>query len=251
MVTLERSELVWEYQPKDFFEETYSSHVDSEYDLVIESGRALVTLRIPRDPIDEQLQERIATFLESVFLVRQFENQREYHLHKPLVRQHTGGGKYVAISTGESISLSIVDGQSDSIIRTPAGDVIRDIRKEHIKEETTLINSIAPKLAQSPTLRSLLNSFSKSVSDRDNEFVHLYEILDALSKHYRDEKNVWATLNCKTEWGRLVRLTCNEPLKQGRHRGLHFAGLRDATSAELDEARDIARKLILLFAQTV
>jgi hypothetical protein len=43
---------------------------------------------------------------------------------------------------------------------------------------------------------------------------------------------------------RLGQLCNDEPLRQGRHNGRHVATLRDATDAELVEARGIAQNMI-------
>jgi len=46
------------------------------------------------------------------------------------------------------------------------------------------------------------------------------------------------------EWSRLGTLANDEPLMQGRHRGRHAEKLRNATEAELQEARSVADKMI-------
>jgi hypothetical protein len=75
--------------------------------------------------------------------------------------------------------------------------------------------------------------------------VHLYEIRDALSQHFGGGSAATAALQISSaQWSRLGQLSNNEPLTQGRHRGKQLGVLRDATNAELTEARDIARAMI-------
>jgi len=61
-MTPERTELEWVYQPQDLFEVAYR-HAGSAYDLLVENGRALATLKTPQDPVDEQLEKGIAVWL--------------------------------------------------------------------------------------------------------------------------------------------------------------------------------------------
>jgi hypothetical protein len=118
--------------------------------------------------------------------------------------------------------------------------------------ERTELDSAAPKVTQSDLLHALLASYSRSVLDPSNELVHLYEIRDALSKHFGNYQNACAALNIsQAEWQRLGRLANIEPIKQGRHRGQYVAGRRDATRDELDKVRSLVRKWIFTFARTV
>jgi hypothetical protein len=247
-MTPERTELEWLYQPQDLFEAAYRC-AESEYDLLVEDGRALATLKTPQDPVDEQLEKRIAERLDAILRVRQLRKHQSYKLQGPRVYQHGGGVKNVAIKVGsDAVAISV--GQVDTVIRDGAGNVLRDTRAERIAEHTAMLDSIAPKLARSPVLRELFNSYSRSISDPSNELVHLYEVRDALVAHYGGEQNARAALCISgSEWGRLGRLANAEPLEQGRHRGDHVTGRRDATAAELEEARSIVQRWIVAFAK--
>jgi hypothetical protein len=55
----------------------------------------------------------------------------------------------------------------------------------------------------------------------------------------------------KREWSKFWSLTNNKELEQGRHRGIKPIGRRNASETELREARDITRRWIIAFAQTV
>jgi hypothetical protein len=243
----ERTELEWVYQPRDLFEVAYR-YAGTECELVIESGRAVATLSVPQDPVDPQLEKRIMGHLEAVLLVRQLQVHRVYDLQGPRIYQHAGGRKNVAIRVGAAYVV-VSGGQADFVHRDAAGNVLRDTKAERIAEHTAMLDSVAPKLALSSTLRGLLTSYSRSVSDPGNEFVHLYEIRDAIATHYGGEQNACAVLNIsRSEWRRLGVLANVEPIEQGRHRGEHVAGRRAATAAELEEARSIARRWIVAFA---
>ena len=86
--------------------------------------------------------------------------------------------------------------------------------------------------------------------DPDNELVHLYEIRDGLSKRFGDERAAKSALGiAPSAWSRIGQLCNDEALRQGRHRGKSVGGLRDATDAELMEARGIARSMIESYLQ--
>jgi hypothetical protein len=142
-----------------------------------------------------------------------------------------------------SVDGTVVDG---------SGNVLWDTKVDRIAAHAAELDSLAPKMLKSPTLRSLVESHSHSIDDPANELVHLYEIRDALRKHYGGERAARGALGiAKPEWNRLGALANDEPLRQGRHRGEHLPALRDASASELEEARSIAKRWILLFAQTL
>lgn len=247
----DRTELEWVYKPTDFFEVRYQN-TNTEYDLVVENGRIVASLITPQSPIPADLEGQVKTHVESIFLVRQFQIHREFTLQGPRVYQHKAEQKVVNIRLGAAISVTTSVGTPDIIIRDQAGNIVRDTRAERIAADTVILDSIAPKLIQSSELRGMLMSYSKSIADPSDEFVHLYEIRDVLKKYYRGERNARVALNISAnEWSGFGVLTNVKPLKQGRHRGQNIGGLRAASREELEKARSIARNWIIAFAQTV
>jgi hypothetical protein len=51
----------------------------------------------------------------------------------------------------------------------------------------------------------------------------------------------------KTKWSNFSRLSNDEPVSQGRHRGKFSREMRSATEPELVEARSFAKGLLLKF----
>jgi hypothetical protein len=246
----DRTELEWVYDPTDFFEVAYR-YAGNEYELAIDGGRAVATLRVPQAAIHEQIQNRIGKHLRAIFLVRQLQIHRTYNVQGPRLCQHTGGQKNIAITLGDA-EIVVFGERVDIIVRDAAGNVVRDTKADRIAEHTALMDSIAPKVPRSPLLHGLLESYSRSVSDPGNELVHLYEVRDAIAKHYGGKQHARAALNITDdEWNRLGVLANVEPLEQGRHRGKHVAGRRSANDTELDEARSIVRKWIIAFAREI
>jgi hypothetical protein len=249
-VTVDRTELEWTYKPADYFEAPYR-HAARDFDLIIDAGTAMASLTVPTDPVAPNLEESVRSFVESIFLVRKLQLHRNYKLEGPTIYHHSSGRKDVSLRIG-SASLVLMSGQVDLIVKDAAGNTIRDSKAERIAEHTSLLDLLAPKLQQSAALRALFVSYSKSVDDPDDEFTHLYEVRDALSRHYGGK---WPTLRAlgisESDWQRFGVLTNVEPLEQSRHRGKHPHSRRPATDEELDEARNLARQWIVAFARTV
>jgi len=111
---------------------------------------------------------------------------------------------------------------------------------------------IAELVSGSPTtdavVKGLLRSYSTALRDPANEFIHLYEIRDALAHRFGSAAKARSALGLKRRgWDRLGKLANDLPIKQGRHRGQSSGSLRDATETELQEARSIARNMIRQF----
>jgi hypothetical protein len=243
-----KTELEWRYTPANFFEAPYHRQID-DYSLVADAGKVLVTLTMSSDSIDAGLQSRITKDLERLFRLRQLLVHRPFELDKsPTLYQHgTGRKRSISVALSGAEFLSVV-GQADFLIHDASGEFVKDTKSERITEDTKFIESVLPKLASSATLNALLHSYNGAVADPANELVHLYEIRERLVQHYGKHAKVRRNLQISDkDWNRLNYLANVAPLKEGRHRGKH-SELRNATAAELDEARKIARCLIEEFA---
>jgi hypothetical protein len=62
-----------------------------------------------------------------------------------------------------------------------------------------VLDSVAPKLVRSATLRSMFESYSRSVTDPNDELVHLYDVRDALSGSYGNDQSA------RDAWGSAKR----------------------------------------------
>jgi len=246
----DRTELEWIYEPVAFFEAPYE-HEYANFRLLVNDGKAVASLTVPTDPVPTDVEKEITTVLEGVFLIRQLQLHANYKLEGPRIYQHSAGRKNVSIQL-EGASLALTGGQVDLIVQDQAGNIVRDSRAERIAQHNSTLSQLASKVRQSITLRSLLRSFSRSIADPDDELVHLYEIRDALSRHYGGGQAARNALAIdRREWQRMGILANVEPLEQSRHRGKHPQGRRRATDAELEEARGLARKWIIAFGQTL
>jgi hypothetical protein len=254
-----KTELEWPYNPADFFEAPYRSQTDT-YAIVVDAGTVRVTLATPLDPIDPRLQDQITKHVQGIFSARQLLVHRQFQLEYLRVCQHrSDDGKETSIGfAAEASFISVLASdhlstaeQCDVAVHNAAGRLMQDSKSARITEHTKFIDSVASKVASSATLNALLQSYNAAVADPANELAHLYEIRDALAKHYGTDAETRRKLAItEKDWKRLGYLANEAPLNEGRHRGRH-SNLRNATLAELDDARRIARELIVAFANQV
>ena len=146
--------------------------------------------------------------------------------------------------------LTLSGGRVDITVTDASGKVVRDTKQERIEKKRELAELVAKYSSGEKVLNSMLKSYETSTSDANNELVHLYEIRESLSAAFGGESKARAILGAsRANWSRLGQLCNDEPLRQGRHRGKNLDGLRDATEAELSEARNISRLVIEAYLQ--
>lgn len=233
--------LEWTYTPANFFETPFE-HAGDGYKLTINDGKAIATLT---GSAGSPLFSRIHDELNAIFLGAQLTNHKPYTLSDyRTIRTRPDGTREIGITVGSAIDLR---GSFDATVRDAHGNVKVDTRAERIRERKEFA-LLAAKHRDNPAIHAILKSYNTAVNDPDNELVHLYEIRDALSKKCGGEKGARTTLGiAKADWKRLGELANDAPIRQGRHRGAKVGQLRDATHAELTEARTIAKNMILAY----
>lgn len=235
--------LEWSFSPKDYFEDDMA--FSSEYGAFhVADGK--VELRVSPNvyPADHSRRLEIHAELDTYFLAAQVINHKSYALDKPSVAKiRADGGRDVCIFP-EAVTLTVTCGTPDIRVTDSDGNIVSDSRQERIQNRARFAE-LAARHADDSTVTALLASYSAAVNDPGNELVHLYEIRDALSQHFGGELAARKAIGVSSmQWSRAGQLANSEPLSQGRHRGKTLGGLRDATAAELSEAREIARVMI-------
>jgi len=235
--------LEWTFSPPDYFEDLIYIKRD-DYEMVIDRGKVEAKIKPDVYQKNANIREDLHCALNDRFLGIQLLTHKAYELSKAcMYRLHPDGRKDVTLFV-ESSNVLISVGTVDFIVTDKNGTVVSDLRKDRIKKKNELAELVEKYSRIDATVSSLLKSYQMSINDPNNELVHLYEIRDALSKKFGGETAARDALNISsTQWSRFGQLANNEPLKQGRHRG-KFEPLRDATEAELMEARNFARHLV-------
>lgn len=236
--------LVWEFSPPDYFETTIEISKD-DYTMTIADGKA--EAKIDSEVFDSNPSMRAALHnaLNDQFLAFQLFSNREYDLPgSKIIRGHPDGLKEYILECGTA-TFKLTGGAVDFKKWDKDGNVVVDTKRDRIEKKKHLADLISRHQADDKALGLLLQSYYASRRDPNNELVHLYEIRGALSSKFGGKKKVESALKISSsDWDCFGRLCNHEPLRQGRHRGENYGTLRDATEAELTEARRIARIMI-------
>jgi len=235
--------LTWSFTPPDMFEDEVRFGSERRSFTV---GKGTAEARVSADAVTdvESLRTELHEELDARFLAAQVLGHRPYTLSKPsLLREHPDGRRDAWI-LAEPAVIKISTGNVDFVVHDAAGNVTRDTRRERIDHRKVFADRAAMHIVD-PVLNAVLRSYSAAVADPRNELVHLYEIREGLATHFGGQRPATHALGITgTTWSTLGRIVNEEPLRQGRHRGKQLGALRDATEAELKEARSIARDMI-------
>lgn len=235
--------LEWTFSPPDYFEETVRVTYD-DYQLTIADGK--VEARIDSSVFDAQptMRADIHSELDNRFFAVQLLTHRVYKLSKSgMTRIDRDGRRYIFLEA-EPIVAKATLLAADFRVTSKDGTVATDTRRDRMERRRTLAE-LAARHANDSLLARLRASYRAAVEDPNDELIHLYEIRDAVGERFGGESAACATLGISVSyWSRLGALANSESLglRQGRHRGK--AAFRDATAAELAEARAIARGMI-------
>ncbi len=232
----------WTYTPADYFEETLQiSKVN--YELIAHNGK--VEAKIDHDPQTElcdQLDKELRLRFQGVQLL----SHKPYKLSCPSVSCRHADGKRSIFLKAKSDVIKIST-HADITITDKNGNIVADTRAERIERKRSLSN-LAAKYGNDSVAGKILQSFNNAIEDPKNCLVHLYEIKEALAKHFGSEEKAMNELGMskseKKEWKELRKLANLPVLRQGRHRGKMLSELRDATSDELKKAMNIAAAMV-------
>jgi hypothetical protein len=232
----------WQYSPPAYFEETIRI-LRSDYTMTIADGKVEARIDSAIYDANPALRQGLHDALNDRFLGVQLLGNTAYELSRStMTRLHPDGRREIYVDVEAHLVLS---DKVDSQIIDKDGTVVADSKRNRIAKKKKLAELVGTYRATDETLTSLLRSYNAAVRDPDNELVHLYEIRDALSTKFGDKRMAQSALRISSSsWSRLGKLCNDEPLRQGRHRGKTPGTLRDATEAELKEARGIARAMV-------
>jgi len=230
----------WTYSPADYFEEPREvSHED--YNLIVKDGKAEArTSRDPRPELCEQLGAKLEFRFQGVQLV----SHKPYELSTPSVSCHHANGErdlFVEVSNGIGISNHV-----DRTVTDANGTVVADTQAERIQRKRFLGDLAVKHCPSDPLARELLLHYGKAMNDRDHFLVHLYDITEALKRHFSGQQRARAELQMtKAQWSELRKLANDPGLRQGRHRACaEPSKFRNAAKHEWDTAMNIAAEIV-------
>ena len=141
--------------------------------------------------------------------------------------------------------MKLTGGEVDFIIKDKEGNIVSSTKRDRTEQQEWFAKKVEQHRPKDKILDQMLKSYKMSVRDPDNEFVHLYEVRDALSKKFGSTSTALKQLNItKKEWDKIGVLANTQPYNQGRHRGSSAGALRDAEILELETGRKSVVNLI-------
>lgn len=239
--------LEWDFSPSDYFEEAIEIS-RNDYTMAIANGHVQARIDATVYEANPGLRQTMHDALNDRFLGVQLLTHRAFKLSRSRMTQLHPDGRRDIFLEAEPGHIHLSGRMVDFQVLDKDGNVIADSKRDRIEKKKTLADLVATHRASDETLASLLRSYDAAVRDPNNELVHLYEIREAIAVRFGGEREARATLGINaSQWSRLGQLCNDEPLRQGRHRGKAGGTLRDATNAELSEARGIARVMIEVY----
>lgn len=238
----------WTYTPNDYFDTEILIENENQ-SITIKDGVIELKLSESDDADVSETHSKYIGYVESFLMVGLLNKRKNYELRASTLTSTNADGsvstfvKLTPASSTIEVALKISYRKMDK-----DGNVIFDSIEEEKKKQVELLNKIQTALNKDPLVKGLFESYKNSISDPENELVHIYEIRDALQNHFRSKSKALEKLNLTTkEWSDFGTICNEKPLKEGRHRGQMKGKLRNASKEELKLAREISIKMINAF----
>jgi hypothetical protein len=230
------------YTPSDFFEEPVSLEREG-YTAKLLDGKAEVTLK-RTDPLPTTAeQETINQEIEKIFQIRGVVSGQSYTWTGLNLKRHYPDGRRDIWVSAKSALVIVQAKPIDCMLTGKDGTILRDTKAERLARDKAFLDRCLTH-AGDTLLNKLIASFNQAVEDKENMFLHLYEIREALGEHFGGEKKAIEELGVSSsQWSVFGRITNKEPVRESRHRG-KYTELRPATEEERDQANAFARTLI-------
>ena len=179
----DRTELTWSYKPQDFFEEAYVRSFD-DWCLRMERGTAVAT--VSGGQLSGAVESEVAETVTTLFRVRAMQIDRRFTLaDQANVVEHRRDKQHVVLRVQESVVVR--DRLDVQITEVATGAIIKDTKAERIKAEEAELATLSAQSQRNSTLRTMLASYTSAINDPANALTQLYEVRDALAKHFGPE----------------------------------------------------------------
>jgi hypothetical protein len=242
-------QLEWDFTPADIFEQDLEIEAGS-YRLNISSGKAVAQIAPSVFETTPSMRQALHEELNRRLLGVQLLSYVPFSLSAPTLVKIAADGKRHMFMEAPSIGRMTIFGSADSVLTNAEGVVVLDTKADRVRQKKAVSELIGKQAASDSLLFSMLRSYCAAIGDQENEFVHLYEIREAMADRFGTPANACAAVQVTSrQWSRFGQI-CNDPqLKRGRHRGQSAGVLRDVTKQELDEVRAMARAMVIGYAK--
>ncbi len=236
--------LEWKYTPSNYLEKSIKVSRPGIC-LEVSDGIAVAHIKPETFENNSSIYDELTKLIENRLYAVQISTHENFSLGKPSRSDLREDGKRNIFIEIPAIAIGFALGIPDIVMTDKDGNIISDTRQERIDKQSWFAEMMDKYRDTDNTLDAIVKSHQRSVIDRDDELVHLYEIKDALVAKFGNEKMAKKKLDIpNVEWRVIGELANNQPLMQGRHRGKSVGALRAAQSSELEEARKAAAYLI-------
>ena len=237
--------LEWKYTPENYFEEPIEISLEG-VEIEIADGIALANIEPNVFEGNDNLRDELNQIIESNFHAVQIMKRTKFELNKPTRTDLKEDGKQHYYLEVDFIESKSTVSTPDIAVIDKNGSIISDAKRDRLNQQKWIAKTAGKFRSEDKTLDQIFKSYQMAVDDPNNEFVHLFEVRDALSKKFgKPDKNAIKKLNItKKEWDEIGYFANKVPLKQGRHRGQSAGVLRDATKEELEAGRKSVYNLI-------
>jgi len=229
--------LEWEYSPPDYFDSPIKIETQDKCNIEIDNGKAVVKIDSVVFDANPLMSDALNHVLKARFIGAQLVRHKKFTLSSPAktIVHPDGCRDYFLQVEPTRVTVKVTGNQQ--IFRD--GKVVPDPKLDEISFTLRI-----HKHPNDKVLAKMLRGYSDAVDEPDHELVHLYEIRDAISKKFSDDKKARSALKISyDDWSDLGKLCNEDPLLEGRHHGKH-ENLHNATNAELSKARKIAKDMI-------
>jgi hypothetical protein len=234
--------LEWTYVPKDFFEEPLTlPYAGGE--IVVNAGKARGHFDSSHYDQGRDFRDTTHEFLHTTFLAQQVQIHLPFSLSPASMSREYADGRRDVTAFPESVRISASVGKIDFVIKDANGDIIKDSKAERLKSQDEFRKKVTKLLPTDLVLRRMIQSFNNGLADKDNMFIHLYEIRDTLATTFSGKDAARTVVNVSdANWRKFGKMTCDDPFLEGRHRGRHD-NLRKASREDVD--------WVIKFSQTI
>jgi hypothetical protein len=244
----------WSYTPYDFFEQSTSFSLTvrgRDYTLLVGSGKAKVAIGL-EFYVSEEFRKTGRSILNELTMevdrrCRGVElwNFVPYHLSAPnIILPPNYQGSRVLFAEPATMYL----GTGNVVLHALQGS---GWLQQRLSEMRYFAEFVARYIGRHSTVDKMFLSLRAASRDPENEFLHLYEVLDALNAYFpsRSKKQICTEIGLDHDivWKRLGNITNDKKYKQSRHRGSHSGESVNASNGLLEEARKLARKVIVTY----
>lgn len=243
----------WTFEPETLFrlgEDQIESKLD-DYRLLVSDGEVKIIipdLNILKgwpnlQDMKKELRRGVERFLDSQSIWKHTTYELHFDDYNIPSSLESKIDKALSLSASATIKTS---SHSDFRVIDEDGNVQFD-SKENRKHRSEKMGRLINKYYYDDvTAYFITRRYRKSIEDPDNEFIHLFDILEALKDKFdTGNKGIQKRFGIeKDKFNTFCALANNEPVLQGRHRGQHVENLRDATDGEREAARQIGREMV-------